>query len=162
MIPIVYKGGIIRPALEEDATKLAPHLRQADLDEIKASSGRSPEGALLFGIRYSKRAYTAVSHSGDIIAIFGVGSGATEGRGIVWLLGSDIINEVAYEFLRNSKAWIQRLYGDDYTQLWNVVDTRNTVHIRWLRWLGFKFINKHNGIGRNKEDFLEFIKDKDV
>ena len=51
------------------------------------------------------------------------------------------------------KQWHKR-----FDLLYNWVDARNKVHVKWLRWLGFIFINKHHndqGI-----PFYEFVKVK--
>ena len=42
--------------------------------------------------------------------------------------------------------------------IWNYVDARNVVHIKWLKWLGFTIINKHNQFGIGRIPFYEFVK----
>ena len=41
--------------------------------------------------------------------------------------------------------------------LWNFIDSRNTVHLRWIKWCGFKLINKKY---IDKIKFYEFIRIK--
>ena len=38
------------------------------------------------------------------------------------------------------------------------MDARNDLHIKWLKWMKFTFINKVNEFGYEKKPFYEFIK----
>ena len=71
-------------------------------------------------------------------------------------MGSDAIKSIRFVFLRHSKTWLKQLFTG-FELLGNFVDARNTLHIEWLRWLGFRFLRKAR-IGRNGEEFLEFVK----
>lgn len=146
----------IRPATPEDVVALAPRLRAADLQEIAARSGRRPEDVLLDGVTKSRECYAAELASGEVIALFGVGDTPEPRLGGVWLLGSDAIFSVRLTFLRHSLRWVRAL-SRGYDLLGNFVDERNTVHIAWLRWLGFRFLRRLP-LGVNKEPFLEFVR----
>ncbi len=60
------------------------------------------------------------------------------GVGSVWLLGTDEVDKHPREFLKFSAEWRRKLF-DRYEVLRNVVDTKNTSSIRWLRWMGAEF-----------------------
>lgn len=141
-----------------DVHDLAPHLRQADRDELEAC-GIAPFDALHAGLQ-SEPCMT-ILHRGQPAVMFGVMRGPAFWhleRGAVWLLGSDAIDtSFALPFLRYSRAWLERI-AEKYDLLYNVVDERNTVHIRWLKWLGFTFIARHEHFGVAKFPFLEFTK----
>ena len=64
-------------------------------------------------------------------------------------------------FLRNSAFWVEKLFGD-FSLLFNVVDSRNKVHIRWLKWLDFKFIADIPEFGVEKRMFHQFVKYKEL
>lgn len=133
------------------AFRLAPKVRQADRDEILAASGSLPLRALVEGIKSSREAYTVLFH-GEPCFIFGVVDlGAT---GAVWALGSDEVALFKRTFLRESRAWLEKL-GEGFEYVGNLIDARNTVHIRWLEWLGFTFCEEHF---RNGYKFLRFSK----
>lgn len=145
----------IRPAVESDIEWLAPRLRQADQDEIKALAGVTPEEALAVSFQSSTHRYTA-DWEGEPIIMFGAGP-VIDGAGAVWLLGTDMVKTVRVPFLRESKRCLAGLHKD-YPLLFNYVDARNTLHIRWLKWLGFKFINLHPKFGVARIPFYEFVR----
>jgi len=60
-------------------------------------------------------------------------------------------------FLRQSKIELRKILKE-YPVLFNVVDSRNEVHVRWLQWMGFTFIKKHSEYGPEKRPFYEFVR----
>lgn len=161
---IDYGVAKVRPATPADADSLAPRLRQADLNEIAAATDESPVAVLRRGVEESGVCFAIVSPSdpSEVWGLFGsTPLPASPLVGSVWLLGSDQLTRIAYRFLRQSKPWLDRLFGDRKL-LCNVVDARNTVHVRWLRWLGFRFVSRRENFGRNGEAFIEFCKIKET
>lgn len=155
-----YGIAIVRTSVAADAQRLAPRLRRADVTEIEASSTKTPLESIQAGIEHSSKCFTIVSPTDPekVFGVFGVVDiPGTPGVGLVWLLGSDDLTRIAYKFLRHSKEWLEVLF-EDAKLLCNAVDERNTVHIRWLRWLGFTFICKRPGFGIHGETFIEFCK----
>jgi hypothetical protein len=64
------------------------------------------------------------------------------------------IEKVPHTFARQAKKFI-----DSRTEplLWNIVDKRNTVHLKLLQFLGFKFLRELK-YGPNQLTFIEFCK----
>jgi len=134
-------GGLqFRPAELSDATVLGPILRSADRLEIQASVGRPPTDTLREGIASSDPCWAVLTPGGALMALFGVvpDAGATR-SGMIWLLGSDELAKHQFAVLRSSRLWVARLQ-EQYDQLWNYVDARNDLHLNWLRWCGFRFV----------------------
>lgn len=161
----------VRPSVLEDARLLAPRLRQADLAEIQAHSGSDPRLVLERGIRTSKPAMT-VMHDGVPAMIFGVVpcGGLLDEAGVhdwpesqpmvdgsIWLLGSDAISIFSRQFLRHSRTWTTEV-SSSYSCVGNIVDMRNYVHVRWLKWLGFTFMDRIR-YGPENRFFLRFLKE---
>lgn len=147
----------IRPATMEDCLILGPILRKADKEEIQASSGDLPSDALLIGLRDSELCLSIVQDEKPL-AMFGVVRMAENPSvGQVWLLGTDEIKAHSMEFLRKSKEWVERLHRD-FPVLYNNIDARNTVHIRWLQWLRFQFINELPSYGHEGRLFYHFVR----
>lgn len=73
------------------------------------------------------------------------------------MLGSDLIKMHSIEFLRKSKEWVE---AQDYEILYNNIDARNTVHIKWLQWLGFTFIQELPNYGVEQRLFYQFVRIK--
>lgn len=129
---------------------LAANLRQEDIDEIEANSGKSPYEAISEGIKHSEHSW--VIWSVEPLMTFGV---MHDGR--IWAVGSDLIKKHWRPFLRHSRTVIERLQSH-YPILHNTVDARNKVHIRWLKWLDFKFIKLHPKAGVAEIPFWEFVR----
>ena len=71
-----------------------------------------------------------------------------------WLLGTDAIETNYRMFLRRSLDWRDQLLGR-YAVLRNVVDDRNEISKRWLRWMGFE-LSSPAALGVNGEMFRLF------
>jgi hypothetical protein len=80
-----------------------------------------------------------------------------EGAGSIWLLATDDIEKYQITFLRHSKKVLKELQ-QDYLALHNYVDARNSLHIKWLKWMGFTFINKLDRFGVEQRPFYEFVR----
>ncbi len=151
-----YGVARVRPARPEDALALAPSLRKADLQEIEAGSNLPAADALSNSLRVSQNAFAVELASGEVVALFGVAPTNEPKLGAVWLMGSEKIKAIRFVFLRHSKTWLREL-STGFQLLGNFVDARNTLHVEWLAWLGFRFLRRAP-IGRNGEEFLEFVK----
>lgn len=103
-----------------------------------ASAGKSPVAALAMSIRKSSHCWT-VMIDGKPAAIWGVADlNVLGGVVAVWLLGTDAIERHPGAFARRSVAFKDQLFTR-YKIMRNVVDARNLVSIRWLKWLGAEF-----------------------
>lgn len=143
----------VAPAQPEDALRLGPSLRQADRDEVLAASGMDPTQALRLGLAISADAYTILA-GGVPIACFGVVDRGG-GEGAPWLLGSDAILTHWREFARRSHDELERVRRP-WRTLENYVDTRNTLHLRWLEWLGATFYGVEPEYGVARLPFRKF------
>ena len=155
----IYKNAQIIPATYEHGIMLAPYLREADKREIRASVGWTPEKALTHSIALSEPGYAVVTPDGSPMAVFGA-SPYQDKFGLVWFMSSDQIFKLnRLDFIKNSKFWVEKFF-DDYDIIFNVVDARNKVHIRWLKWIGFEFIADIENFGIEKRIFRQFVKYK--
>ena len=144
-------------ASDKDARQLAKILRKDDLQECKAHSNIDGETALVLGVRHSHLPIGIYLEDNKCICILGV---VPEEKkiGRVWLLASDDLKEVlSYRFIKNTKK-VCELLNQSFPILYNYVDARNELHIKWLKWVGFTFINKHEKFGYEQKPFYEFIK----
>lgn len=124
----------IRPATPDDARALV--LRAADRAEIDALTGRDPRAVLAESVDRSTSAWAGCA-DGALVCLFGVVPLSLAGvTGIPWLLGSDAVTRYGRPFLRRNRAYVRTMLRE-YPVLRNVVDARNAVSIRWLKWLGF-------------------------
>jgi scaffold protein Gp13 len=149
--------GFARAYRSGDEYDLAPRLRQADLQEIQAASGRDPVIVLREGAERSVPSCTIMGNTGYVAGMFGVVPEGDFGR--IWMVGSEELTKapLSRQFLRECRDFVN-VMERPYLAIGNYIDERNTVHIRWLRWLGFIFIHRHENYGFEKRTFLEFIK----
>ena len=143
----------------EDIKYLAPRLRQSDKEEILASVGLTPYEALMIGYLENVIVFTIVNFENKPVAIFGI-KDVGNNIGGIWLLATDKLKDIQYSFLRENKKVIDFL-NTKYKILWNFVDCRNSLHIKWLKWCGFKFINKQK-YGVLNKPFYEVIRINNV
>jgi hypothetical protein len=145
-----------RPSLLSDALAIIPRLRQADINEIRATTGLSPEPVLLAAL---SRSLTLVSNSGEPVGFCGIDPAEDPMLGYVWMVATDRLVKYQREFIRESRKWLDEAH-EEYPMLGNFVDARNTLHIRWLDWMGFHFINRFEEWGFERRPFLQFVRIK--
>lgn len=136
---------------EDIEVLLEDGLRDADLRELEVN-GQTPRFALEFSLKVSTRAY-CILVDGRPAAIFGVADDIRfpgVSAGVVWLLGTPRLLTISRQFLRESRDYLN-LLSRGYSVLGNVVHRENTVHIRWLEWLGFTILDSYG-------DQLEFAR----
>ena len=132
----------------EAAVEVASNLRPDDYKEVFEGHGHFP----LFHIPMA-------AFNGDTVW-FEVPNGKTAGLagvqegGKIWMLCTPAIHEYPLTFARESKRFIESRKEE---LLWNIVDKRNTAHLKLLKFLGFKFLRelKH---GPNQLTFIEFCR----
>ena len=149
----------IRKTIPEDIDYLAPRLRYEDKREILASTGLLPYEALLKGYLENVIVFTIVNKKNIPVGIFGVND-CGSGVGAIWLLASEELTTAQISFLRQCRD-VVKVLNTKYKILWNFVDCRNSLHIKWLKWCGFKFINKQK-YGVLNKPFYEFIRINNV
>lgn len=149
--------GYVRATEDGDAESLAPRLREPDLADIRAQSGRTPLDVLRDGYEYSTICCTIIGCTGRAEGMFGINDEGIFGR--VWLLGTDdlVKKPLVIQFLREGRGYLEVLERP-YDLTGNRVVSTNTVHIRWLKYMGYMFIKEHIGAGLQGETIVEFVK----
>ena len=147
--PPKQSNGVVKPTHRRDAVTIYGDLRPADLKEIEAH-GACPMAALLQSVEVSGKCYT-IWIEDEPVGIFGIASGVySPSTGYPWLMGTPGIERISWQFLRESRKWLDEL-AEGYHLLTNVVHEENELHVKWLRFLGMKFLER-------KPPFLEFAK----
>ena len=70
------------------------------------------------------------------------------------MLCTPAIHDYPITFAREAKRYVDSRQEE---LLWNIVDERNTVHLKLLKFLGFKFLRKIS-YGPNQLSFIEFAR----
>ena len=142
----------IIPATTEHAYQLAPHMKQADREEVKAASGLEPLEVLLKSLELSEKAYALLA--GDEVIALGGLVPLTKQIGIPWALTSDKIALYPKQFCRITKELIKGFHKS-YPLLTNFCAARNTTTIRWLKWCGFQVVATLPEFGVGKKPFVQ-------
>jgi hypothetical protein len=155
----IIRMAVVRLSKLTDVPIVARNMRKEDIKEVKAGLGASPEGSLLYAYFMSKPCLTVISRHGHLMAMGGV---VPEGKdtGRIWLLGCQSMVDDSLDkrwFLRKSKEVLAEMQKK-YPLLFNVVDARNEVHVKWIGWLGFTFVKKHLNWGPEGRMFYEFVR----
>lgn len=130
-------GYVIGEATSADACGLAPRLRAADVEEIRAASGATPVEALRRAFGLSTHVWALRDIMGQPLALWGVGPHSLlAGRGCPWLLAADDFETLGPDIARFSRPFLAGM-RELYPQLENRVDARHSKAVRWLSWLGF-------------------------
>ncbi len=123
----------IVPVETSHVAAVAHSMRPSDVAEVMASCGHDPLKALWESIRISDATWTLLL-DGQPSAIFGVVS--VEDGGVVWMLTSNLVDKHPVAFLRTCRPVVEALLTH-YGRLFNYIDARYEVALRWAKWLGF-------------------------
>lgn len=127
----------IYPAKFDHAIMMADYIRDADREELRASSGQIPLLAMRSAIRYSDVAMTGFA-DGVPVCMWGVTRESLIGNiGVPWMIATERLEKHARLFIRKCRKPLMEM-RKEYDILTNYVDARNTRAIRWLEWMGFK------------------------
>ena len=112
----------------EAAIEVASNLREDDYREVYEGHGHFPLLHLPLAAFIGDTVWFEVPNGRT------AGMAGVEGGGLIWMLCTDAIYEGPIKFARECKRYID---SREEPLLWNVVDKRNKVHLRLLRFLGF-------------------------
>ena len=138
----------IHKATVEAAVRVASNLLPDDRREVEEGHGLDPIKELTFAAQNGSCVWFEVPN-GKTAGMAGVGP-----EGQVWMLCTPAIHEYPITFAREAKRFIE---SRKEPLLWNIVDDRNIVHKKLLRFLGFKFLRKISH-GPNQLSFIEFCR----
>ena len=125
----------IRDATLADANYVAQNLRDADREEL-AGLGHSSFQVIL-GFLSCEDCFVVINHKDELAAIVGfVPDG--DANAYIWALCTPAIESMALTWFRNGRQVLEERAGPFYNMLYALCDTRNTLHHRFLKHLGFQ------------------------
>ena len=132
----------------EAAKEVASNLRPEDRREVEEGHGVDSTLALIDAVQKPSCVYFTVPN-GKTAGMAGVDPG-----GRIWMLCTPVIYDYPLSFAREAKRFVERR---EEKLLWNIVDKRNEVHLKLLKFLGFKFLREIK-YGPNNLSFIEFCR----
>jgi len=147
--------GHLRKASLQDLRYVADNMREVDKLEALYQTGQEPQQALQFTYMCSKVNMAIADDNDQPIGLCGVVHG-----GVIWMVGTDKLFEnkkYKIQLIRKGREWVESLLKS-YDILYNFVYAENDSAIKWLRSLGFTFINYHEKYGIQGKPFYEFLR----
>ena len=126
---------------------MASHLRPDDYREITEGHGVNPLLAAVRPLEEDNIYFTVPN--GETAGMAGV-----EPDGRIFMLCTPAIEDYPITFAREAKKYIE---SRPEPYLWNIIDARNTVHLKLLKWLGFEFLEEFE-YGPNNLTFIKFYR----
>lgn len=146
-----------RVATKDDLNYVVPRLRRQDVEECRAMFGIDP-ASFFAAAGLNDDTYCIVSSQGTAFGLAGVAkSRASPSVAQIWMVATPKLEDHQMEFLKYSKKFIDEVTAP-YDLVYNYVDARNEVHLKWLQWCGFTFINYLPSWGAEKRPFYSFVK----
>ena len=136
------------PCTHEAAIEVASTLRPDDLREVEEGHGCDPMVVLPQAVGKDFCVYFTAPNGKT------AGMGGVHTNGMIWMLCTPVIHDYPIAFVKEAK---RVLNSRTEKLLWNIVDKRNKVHLKLLRYLGFKFLREFKH-GPNQLTFIEFAK----
>ena len=136
----------IHPATIEAAKEVASNLRPEDRREVEEGHGLDPMERLIWAAQNLSCVYFTVPN-GKTAGMAGV-----EPDGTIWMLCTPAIHEYPITFAREAKRYVD---SRQEKILHNIVDERNIVHLKLLKFLGFRILGEISH-GPNNLTFIKF------
>ena len=127
---------------------MASNLSPLDEEECIRGHGIVPIKDIPLSVLKGDNVYFTVP-DGRIAGLAGV-----HDNGQIWMLTTPAVKDFPHTFAREAKKFVESRKEE---RLWNIVYAKNTVHIKLLKWLGFKFGGEFP-YGPNNSHFIEFQK----
>ncbi len=139
----------ILPITIEAAKEVASNLSPDDRREVEEGHGLDPMKHLIWAAQNDSCVYFTMPN-GKTAGMAGVNNS----DGLIWMLTTPVIQDYPLSFSREAKKFVD---SRKEKLLWNIVDKRNKVHLRLLKFLGFKFLREIK-YGPNQLSFIEFCR----
>lgn len=148
------------PAIQELIDSLKGNLREADELECQAIVAITADTALQKAYEDSTLSWVGLLDEKPILA-FGVAPSILSTYGVPWLLATNDIEKAGFPVIRQSKQYIEKMLSI-YDNLFNYVDARNTISIRWLIWCDFNIEARSKSFGAGQYPFYKFWTTKEI
>ncbi len=147
--------GYLRKSKLEDFKFVVENMREMDRLETYYQTDMTPEDALSVTFLGSQINMTIASDDDEPIGLCGVFK-----DGCIWCIATDELfdnKKYRIQLIRQGREWVDKLL-ESYKILYNYVYAENTSAIKWLKALGFTFVNLHESYGQQKKPFYEFLR----
>ena len=147
--------GYLRKATLKDFKYVVSNMRIMEKIEAKYQTGLDPEEALSYTFLGSEINMAIADDNDQPIGLCGVIK-----DGCIWCVATDDLysnKKYRIQLIRQGRIWVDNLL-ESYKMLYNYVYAENSSAIKWLKALGFTFVNYHKEFGKEQKPFYEFLR----
>lgn len=143
-----------RKATVRDGDLVAKNIRVEDLREVEGLGlNRS---SIPFSVLISDPAVAFFNKEHEICGVAGITPDHKSlDAGLIWMICTPALQKNPHTFVKEARRWLSEQRG--YSLLWNIADSRNTLHLKLLKLLGFKAI-REVPVGPNNLPYIEIVK----
>ena len=147
--------GYLRKANLKDLNHVCKNIREIDRLETLYQTGQEPSDCLRLTYLAGEQVLTIAGDNDQPMGLCGVVS-----DGCIWMICTDELftnKKYKIQLIRQGRKWVDSLLKS-YNLLYNMVYAENISAIKWLKSLGFTFINYHAEYGKESKPFYEFVR----
>tara|TARA_Y100001958_G_scaffold40459_1_gene26610 strand:- start:7448 stop:7900 length:453 start_codon:yes stop_codon:yes gene_type:complete len=147
--------GYLRKANIADLNHVCKHMRDMDRLEAVYQTGNEPEDALRLSYLSGQQVLAIAGDNDQPMGLCGVIS-----DGCIWMICTDELfsnKKYRIQLIRKGRKWVDKLL-QSYKVLYNFVYAENHSAIKWLKALGFTFVNYYEKYGDQEKPFYEFVR----
>ena len=147
--------GYLRKANIADLNHVCKHMRDMDRLEALYQTGNEPEDALRLSYLSGQQVLAIAGDNDQPMGLCGVIS-----DGCIWMICTDELfsnKKYRIQLIRKGRKWVDKLL-QSYKVLYNFVYAENHTAIKWLKALGFTFVNYYEKYGDQEKPFYEFVR----
>lgn len=147
--------GYLRKANIADLNHVCKHMRDMDRLEAVYQTGNEPEDALRLSYLAGQQVLAIAGDDDQPMGLCGVIS-----DGCIWMICTDELfsnKKYRIQLIRKGRKWVDKLL-QSYKVLYNFVYAENHSAIKWLKALGFTFVNYYEKYGDQEKPFYEFVR----
>ena len=147
--------GYLRKANIKDLNHVCKNMREIDRLEAVYQTGQEPADALRLTYLAGEQVLTIAGDNDQPMGLCGVIS-----DGCIWMICTDELftnKKYKIQLIRKGREWVDNLLKS-YKVLYNFVYAENHSAIKWLKSLGFTFVNYYKEYGEQKKPFYEFVR----
>jgi hypothetical protein len=128
---------VIRPATRGDIYWVSSRLSPEDYQEVETGTGERPIDILPDMMKQAQVYSIRCHRNSEPVALFGLMDCGEPGQANVFLLGTVDLPKVAKTLVGELPKWLNA-WCEDYPILTNYADSRNELHLKYLRHIGFE------------------------
>lgn len=143
----------VRRPMVADLKMVAGDIRAEDLREWYSGTGIDALDGMTYSVAFGKLVRAAYSEDGTPLCFWGCDGGN------VWLFATNAAARRAFSLHKVLAPNLKEL-TDTWPLLKALAHSDNTVHHRWLEWLGFELVEEVEA-GPFRENFKMYVRDVD-